>query len=165
MNKQALSELSGKCHECIESWKVENWRKPLDIELGDFIEHCRMYGGDEIQNLYDEVWEGADENDFEVQKALWSLERHLFMVNLDDELAEPEDRLSEEQKECIYTGKRIAMIRTEKGMTQQQLAEKIGESREHIARIEAGKYSVGLKHLVKVAKALDMELDFVTKPQ
>ena len=43
MNKQALSELSGKCHECIEAWKVENWRKPLDIELGDFIEHCRIW--------------------------------------------------------------------------------------------------------------------------
>ena len=63
MNKQALEALSGKCHECIEAWKKENWHKPLDIELGDFIQHCRMYGGDDIQHLYEEVWDNADEDD------------------------------------------------------------------------------------------------------
>lgn len=60
-------------------------------------------------------------------------------------------------------GQRIAQVRNEHGMTQQQLSDAVGVSREHIARIEAGKYSVGLDILVKVAKALDMELEFVTK--
>lgn len=160
MNKQALSELRGKCHECIEEWKKENWYKPLDIELGDFVEHCRMYGGEEIQNLYDEVWEDADDDDPEVQKALWSVERHLFMLNLDDELAEPLDRMSEEQKERIYIGKRIAILRAQQGMTQQELAEKSGIKREHVSRIEAGKYSVGLDILSKVAKAFGTNIDF-----
>jgi len=63
--------------------------------------------------------------------------------------------------ERLRIGQRIAHVRNEHGMTQQQLADAVGVSREHIARIEAGKYSVGLDILVKVAKALDMELDFV----
>lgn len=159
MNKQALSELNDKCHECIEAWKVDNWRKPLDIELGDFIEHCRMYGGDDIQNLYEEVWDDAPEDDPEVQRELWKVERRLFMLNLDDDCAE--EPLSEEQKECIYFGKRIAMLRAEQGMTQAELADKVGIKREHVSRIEAGKYSVGLKHLAKIAKALNTELDFM----
>lgn len=159
MNKQALSELSGKCHECIEAWKVKNWRKPLDIELGNFIEHCRMYGGDDIQNIYEEVWDGADEEDPEVQKAFWQIERELFMLNLEDELAE--DRMSEEQKERIYIGKRIALLRAERGMTQQELADKTGIKREHVSRIEGGKYSVGLDILAKVAKVFNTNIDFI----
>lgn len=63
--------------------------------------------------------------------------------------------------ERLRVGQRIAESRKEHAMTQQQLADAVGVSREHIARIEAGKYSVGLDILVKVAKALDMELDFV----
>lgn len=161
MNKQALSKLSGKCQECIEAWKKENWHKPLDIELGGFIEHCCMYGGDDIQNLYDEVWDNSEEDYPEVQRELWKVERHLFMLNIEDELEEPENRLSEDQKECIYFGKRIAMLRAEHGMTQQQLADKVGIKRDHIIRIEAGKYSVGLKHLVKIAKALNTDIDFL----
>lgn len=65
--------------------------------------------------------------------------------------------------ERLRVGQRIAESRKEHAMTQQQLADAVGISREHIARIEAGKYSVGLDILVKVAKALDMELEFVTK--
>ena len=161
MNKQALEELRDKCHECIEAWKKENWYKPLDIELGGFIEHCRMYGDDDIQYIYEEVWDGAPEDDPEVQSALWKVERRLFMINIDDDLADPDDRLTEDQKECIYVGKRIAMLRAEQGMTQQELADKVGIKREHVCRIEAGKNSVGLKILSKIAKALDMELEFI----
>lgn len=62
----------------------------------------------------------------------------------------------------IYYGQRIMQLRKQRGMTQQQLADAVGISREHIARIEAGKYSVGLDILVKVAKAMDMKLEFVT---
>ena len=159
MNKQVLSELTDKCHECIEAWKKENWHKPLDIELGDFIEHCRMYGGGSIQELYEHVWDDAEDDDPEVQKALWKLERHLFMLNLDDDLEE--ETMSEEQKERIYIGKRIAMLREEHDMTQQELAAKIGVKRDHISRIEAGKYSISLDILSKIAKAFDTNIDFL----
>lgn len=153
--------MRGKCRECIEAWKKENWYKPLDIELGDFIEHCRMYGGDDIQHIYEDVWDKAEDDDPEVQKALWSVERDLFMLNLDDELAEQEDRMSDEQKERIYMGKRIAILRAERGMTQQELADKTGIKREHVSRIEAGKYSVGLDILAKIAKAFGTNIDLV----
>ena len=62
----------------------------------------------------------------------------------------------------IYYGQRIMQLRKQRGMTQQQLADAVGVSREHIARIEAGKYSAGLDILVKVAKVMDMKLEFVT---
>lgn len=161
MNKKALTELTDKCIECIYGWKKDNWYEPLDIELGGFIEHCRIYGDDDIQYIYEEVWDGAPEDDPEVQSALWKLERQLFMINIDNYMLAPDDCLTEEQKECIYIGKRIAMLRAERGMTQKELADKVGIKREHVCRIEAGKYSVGLKILSKIAKALDMELEFI----
>lgn len=151
MNKEALSALTQKCTECIEAWKKENWQMPLDIELGNYIEHCRMYGGNHIQDTYEEVWGDAEDENPKVQKALWQLERHLLALNYE---GQDVDR--------IYYGQHIAYLRKQRGMTQQQLADAVGVSREHIARIEAGKYSVGLDILVKVAKAMDMKLEFVT---
>ncbi len=158
MNKQALTELSGKCYKCIEAWKVENWRKPLPIKLGGFIETCRN-ADDDIQHIYEEVWDDAPEGAPEVQRELWKVERDLFLLNLDDDCAE--EPLSYEQKERIYMGERIAILRTENGMTQQELADKVGVKREHISRIEAGKYSVGLDILCKVAKAFGTTIDFI----
>lgn len=84
MNKQALNELQSKCQECIEAWKKDNWFKPLDIAEGDFIEHCRMYGGNGIQELYESVWDDAEEEDPEVQKALQQVEHYLHILNISD---------------------------------------------------------------------------------
>ena len=159
MNKKALSELSAKCHECIEACKVENWRKPLDIEFGGIIEHCRMYGGDEIQELYEEVWDGVEEDDPEVQSALWKLERHLFFINMKDDVTE--DGMTEDQIERLYIGKRIAMLRSERGMTQTELAERAGIGRGHIVRIEQGRYSVGIDILSAIGNALGQRVDFI----
>lgn len=58
-------------------------------------------------------------------------------------------------------GQRIAQLRKEHGMTQAQLAERTGIQRAHITRIEAGRYSVGIDLLDKIAVALGMEVDFV----
>lgn len=65
------------------------------------------------------------------------------------------------EQERLRIGKRIANLRKLHGMTQQQLAEKSGISREHITRIEAGKYSVGLDILTSIAVALDTQFDFI----
>lgn len=65
------------------------------------------------------------------------------------------------EQERLRIGKRIAELRKLHGMTQQQLAEKSGISREHITRIEAGKYSVGLDILTSIAVALDTQFDFI----
>jgi transcriptional regulator with XRE-family HTH domain len=58
-------------------------------------------------------------------------------------------------------GQRIAKLRKEQGMTQAELAERTGIQRAHITRIEAGRYSVGIDLLDKIAVALGMEVDFV----
>lgn len=59
-------------------------------------------------------------------------------------------------------GKAIARIRKEIGITQQELSERTGLSRSHIAEIEAGRYSPTLKTLELIAEACNKKLkDFV----
>lgn len=58
-------------------------------------------------------------------------------------------------------GKRIAQLRTEAGMSQARLAELTGMEQPHIARIEAGRYSVGVDILGKIATALGKRVDIV----
>lgn len=71
---------------------------------------------------------------------------------------------SEEAKnnsERLRIGQRIAELRKEQGMTQTQLAERCGLQQAHIARIETGRYSVGLDTLTQIATALGRTVDFV----
>ena len=58
-------------------------------------------------------------------------------------------------------GKRIAQLRNEAGMSQARLAELTGMEQPHIARIEAGRYSVGVDILGKIATALGKRVDIV----
>ncbi len=58
-------------------------------------------------------------------------------------------------------GKRIAELRNEKGLTQEQLAELSGVGRSHLVRIENGYYSVQLDILTKIGDALGVKIDFV----
>lgn len=63
--------------------------------------------------------------------------------------------------ERLRIGQRIAELRKERGMTQTQLAERCRLQQAHIARIEAGKHSVGLDTLAQIADALGMQVDFL----
>lgn len=63
--------------------------------------------------------------------------------------------------ERLRIGQRIAELRKEQGMTQTQLAERCGLQQAHIARIETGRYSVGLDTLAQIATALGMKIDFI----
>ena len=65
-----------------------------------------------------------------------------------------------EQRERI--GQRIAELRKEKGLTQQDIADRTGIQRNHISRIEAGKYSVGFDTLQSIAEALGGRIDIIT---
>ena len=65
----------------------------------------------------------------------------------------------EEERQRI--GQRIADLRKEKGMTQQGLADIVGMQRNHISRIEAGKYSVGFDTLQAIAEALGGTIDII----
>ena len=66
---------------------------------------------------------------------------------------------NEQERQRI--GQHIAQLRKEKGMTQQDLANRVEMQRSHIARIEAGRYSVGLDPLTAIAQALGKRLAFV----
>ena len=63
--------------------------------------------------------------------------------------------------ERLRIGQRIAELRKEQALTQTQLAERCGLQQAHIARIEAGRYSVGLDTLAQIATALGMKIDFI----
>ena len=57
----------------------------------------------------------------------------------------------------------IIKARTEKKMTQKQLAEKIGTRQSNIARLENGNGNPSFRFLQKVAGALDKKLSFVLR--
>lgn len=60
--------------------------------------------------------------------------------------------------EKIYSlGKNIAKRRKELGFSQNELAEKVNISREHLAKIETAKRSVSLDLLIKIAEKLNIK--------
>lgn len=65
------------------------------------------------------------------------------------------------EEERLRIGQRIADLRKQKGMTQQDLADITGNQRNHISRIESGKYSVGFDTLQAIAEALGGTIDIV----
>ena len=65
----------------------------------------------------------------------------------------------EQQRQRIGTD--LAVLRKQRGMTQQDLADRVEMQRAHIARIEAGRYSVGLDTLTAIGQALGKRLAFV----
>lgn len=68
-----------------------------------------------------------------------------------------------EQKLMKSFGVRIAAIRKSRGLTQQQLAEKVNMSVVAIAYIETGKRWTRLGTLMKIATALEVDLDELFK--
>ena len=66
---------------------------------------------------------------------------------------------NEQERQRI--GQHIAQLRKEQGMTQKDLADRVEMQRAHIARIEAGRYSVGLDTLTAIGQALGKRLAFV----
>jgi DNA-binding XRE family transcriptional regulator len=71
------------------------------------------------------------------------------------------NRIFDEVEERKRIGRRIAELRKEQNMTQAQLADRCGIAQAHIARIETGRYSVGLDTLAQIATALGRSIDFV----
>lgn len=55
-------------------------------------------------------------------------------------------------------GGMIAEIRKSKGLTQEELSKMAGLDRTNIAKIENGKYSVGVDVIGKICKALDVKI-------
>ena len=67
------------------------------------------------------------------------------------------------ESERLRIGQRIAELRKGLGLTQQDVADATGLQRNHLSRIEQGKYSVGFDTLQAIAEALGGNIDIVTK--
>ena len=67
----------------------------------------------------------------------------------------------EKQQTRDRIGARIAMLRKQAGMTQEELANRAGLQRTHVGRIEAGRYAVTLETVQAIAQALGMTVDIV----
>jgi transcriptional regulator with XRE-family HTH domain len=59
---------------------------------------------------------------------------------------------------CVRIGRRIRLLRTERGWTQTMLADHAGMTREHLSELENGKKEIGARTLDRVADALDVKL-------
>lgn len=66
------------------------------------------------------------------------------------------ERQKERVKNQILTS--YIKLRKEKGITQQEIADRTGIKRTNVARIESGRNAPTIEVLVKLAAALDMEL-------
>ena len=67
--------------------------------------------------------------------------------------------MKREKNTVIYLGSRIRQARDRAGLTQEQLAERIGVSRTAIARYESGEIEPKLHNLAAIAVALNVSCD------
>jgi len=58
----------------------------------------------------------------------------------------------------VVVGERVAVLRKQKGLTQDQLAERAGLNRVHLYRLETGRQSMTLRTLQIIAEALDVKI-------
>lgn len=56
-------------------------------------------------------------------------------------------------------GRRIAQLRKEKGLTQEQLSQMTGLDRANIAKIENGRYNTGIDIIGKICDALECRIE------
>ncbi len=57
----------------------------------------------------------------------------------------------------------IVKARKEVGLTQQELAERIGTKQSNISRLESGEYNPSLDFIIKTAQGLGKEIHFVLR--
>lgn len=62
-----------------------------------------------------------------------------------------------------YIGSRVKELRLAKCITQKELSEKANVIRANISRIENGKYNTSIDILNRIAEALGVQVDFITK--
>lgn len=70
-------------------------------------------------------------------------------------------RAERKQQTRDRIGLRIMALRKMAGLTQEQLSERAGLQRSHIAKIERGKYAVTFETIQAIAEALDMTVDII----
>lgn len=89
-----------------------------------------------------------------------------FKSRLQEDIKDPEfKKYYEEERQALKLAMKIAELRSQKGLTQQELAKLMGTSQQAISRIESGAYEgFTLKTLEKIAEATGMrvKIEFVT---
>ncbi len=75
-------------------------------------------------------------------------------------LSNPEVKIEYENLDVFYKIKRqLISLRKEKGLSQKELAEKIGTKQSAISRLENENYNPSVELLSRIAKAFDKELE------
>lgn len=59
---------------------------------------------------------------------------------------------------CVRIGRRIRVLRTERGWTQAMLADHAELTREHLSELENGHKEIGVRALEKIVQALELNL-------
>lgn len=71
------------------------------------------------------------------------------------------EKPDEETVDAVKIGLRIQQARTEKGMTQEQLASLVKRNTNYIGNLENGRSRPSLKLVIKLSKALDVNTDYL----
>ena len=75
-------------------------------------------------------------------------------------LQSPEVRAEYDKLKILYDIKReIIKLRLDQGLSQKELADKVGTKQSAISRLESGEYNPSVEFLNKVANALGKELE------
>lgn len=75
-------------------------------------------------------------------------------------LQDPEVKSEYEKLQVLYNIKReIIRLRLEQGLSQKDLADKVGTKQSAISRLESGEYNPSVEFLIKIAHALGKELE------
>jgi len=89
-----------------------------------------------------------------------------FQERLQEDLKDPEFRKHfEEERRVLALAVKIAKLREQKGLSQQEMAKLMGTSQQAISRIESGEYEgFTLKTLEKIAEATGtrLRIEFVS---
>ena len=78
---------------------------------------------------------------------------------LDQQLTNPTVRQAYEETKVLSIGVQLAKQRKRKGLTQAELAKKIGTSPPQLSRTERRPENVNLRTLIRYAEAVGMNLD------
>ncbi|KAF0154631.1 MAG: transcriptional regulator [Syntrophaceae bacterium] len=89
-----------------------------------------------------------------------------FQSRLREDIKDPEFKTHyQEERQALKLAMKIAELRDQKGLSQQELAKLMGTSQQAISRIESGEYEgFTLKTLEKIAEATGMriKIEFVS---
>lgn len=66
--------------------------------------------------------------------------------------------MTRESQNRIAIGRRLAEIRQNRGLSQQDVADLAGLHQKAVARVELGKFSIGIDILAAIAKVLNCEI-------